>query len=877
MWARRVRNASLALLALVLFASLASPSGAAPVPGSAGTDTSLDSTDSEVTVSGRGPFASLRITVNQTEDLVNQAVSVKWTGGTPTITANQSRFGGHYLQIMQCWGDPDGTVSENPGPPPEQCVQGATDAVFGGRNQSLFPPGGFALERIITRTDFANFDPAVGVVETATRYVWRPFRSVKGKETAAHYDPTFSPAVGGEQYWLNDSFNAVTTNEISGALTRSDGTGEALFEVATGVQSSGLGCGQHVQPNPGGAPKIPKCWLVVVPRGDPGVENEGTPRDATFGVGTSPLSPAAWKNRIAIPLEFNPIESACDISEEARHIAGSELPLVAITSWQPSLCATEGLPPYVYGTIGDISARIQLLSAVTGSPDMVVVSRPLTAEPDPTNPIVYVPLTVSATAIGFNLERVPHVDAPAGEQALRGVRVEELNLTPRLVAKLLTQSYQAQTAIQAPTPYEWAKTNPQHIVQDPDFLRFNPEFELLQTPNAKNLGGLIAPSRTSDVARQVWEWILADPEAKAWLDGKPDEWGMVVDPVYATKADANSTGIAFGDPAPETFPKSDPYCFQAPAQGPNNSIVPQPLCGTDWIPYAQSLFDAARRVRVADDTARTTPDPFALSASGVYKRNGPQILGSRGILGFVDTPSARKFGLQTARLSRAGDDDAERTFIAPDEAGMAKGIASMKPGAEPDVLEPAPTADAPGAYPLTALTYAVLAPLTLDGAARSEYAAFLSYAVQDGQVPGLKVGQLPPGFAPLPPALQAQAKEAVRAILDLEPIEVAETPTESPGLFGEETTTFPDLTPSLPLLGSTSPISRAIAAAALPTLPAETEPREAPAAGALTPILALANNRFVLPILALMALLSALGAVEITRRPGPQPAPEGTA
>jgi hypothetical protein len=87
-------------------------------------------TDSQVTVSGRGEFDDLRVTVNQTEDLVNQAISVTWTGGTPTRTG-ATPFDGHYLQLMQCWGDDDGTHPDNPGPPPEQCVQGATDAVYG--------------------------------------------------------------------------------------------------------------------------------------------------------------------------------------------------------------------------------------------------------------------------------------------------------------------------------------------------------------------------------------------------------------------------------------------------------------------------------------------------------------------------------------------------------------------------------------------------------------------------------------------------------------------------------------------------------------------------------------------------------------------------
>ncbi len=59
---------------------------------------------------GRGAFADLEITVNQTKNLTNQAVSVTWTGATPTIDSGGSRFGENYLQIFQCWGDDDGTI-----------------------------------------------------------------------------------------------------------------------------------------------------------------------------------------------------------------------------------------------------------------------------------------------------------------------------------------------------------------------------------------------------------------------------------------------------------------------------------------------------------------------------------------------------------------------------------------------------------------------------------------------------------------------------------------------------------------------------------------------------------------------------------------------
>lgn len=301
-------------LGVVLAAMFAAPSSAVtqPIPaeglaGSQGTDTRLPPTPSQVTVNGRGKFAGLAITVNQTRSLNNQAISVSWAGGTPTVNGPNA-FNANFLQIMQCWGDDDGSVPGNPGPPPEQCIFGASAAKYGGVSGAV--PPGLSSSRVISRTDWPNFSPSVGVADFSTTNVWRKFRSVAGEEVGIHIDQTFNPAVGGNGYWLNSFFNIITTNEIAASTIRKDGTGEALFEVQTGVESSGLGCGQRVQPQLDGSKVVPKCWLVVVPRGTPTDENVGTGYEEGadgYGVATSPLSTTAWANRIAIPLEFNPV------------------------------------------------------------------------------------------------------------------------------------------------------------------------------------------------------------------------------------------------------------------------------------------------------------------------------------------------------------------------------------------------------------------------------------------------------------------------------------------------------------------------------------------------------------------------------------------
>ena len=918
----RLRNSwMLAPLAILLITSLTTSraGAAAPVAGSQGTDTSLPATDSQVTVRGRDAFANLAITVNQTASLTNQAVSITWTGGTPTI-AGPGRFGSHYLQIFQCWGDDDGSVPSNPGPPPEQCEQGAVAGTPGGLPGSLYP-GTFAMSRIVSRSDWANFDRTVGYLDAPTTNVWLPFRAVDGTVVNTQADVRFNPAIGGGHYWLNPYFNIITTNEIVGAVTGPGGRGAELFQVLTGSESSGLGCGQKTQPTGGGGKKIPKCWIVGVPRGTPTSENVGTPFDVNAdqtGVNTSPLSREAWKHRVAIPIDFNPVDSPCTLGADERRISGSELAHPAVASWQPALCGSADLAPYSYAPVSDNTARQQLESGQPGSPGMVVVSQPLSPDSvDPANPVVYAPISASGIVIGFNIERYPRDDAPPPVQQLSGVRVADLNLTPRLVAKLLTQSYRQAVDIGGHAPgYPWLAANPSQMNVDPDFLQFNPEFQLLGIQDGRTFSGLQLPAGSSDAAHQVWQWILADPEARAWLNGQPDPWGMKVNTVYATDAAANSTGVAFGYPPPSSFPKADPYCYHAPAQGPGNSIVPTPLCGTDWMPYHQNFADAAQVTRVAADRAKIEPNPIALSSSDAWTREPSQFLGRRAMLALTDSPSAAKFGLQSARLSRAGDNGADRTFIAPDNGGLTAGVAAMAPGDVPSVLEPSPTTSAPGAYPLTALAYAAIAPLALDQQARDQYAAFIDYATGPGQVPGLKLGQLPKGYAPLSDILKLQADVAsflVRHLVALTPdttvstilptttvasspptVSPTEVPTEVP-TEAPTTTTTPrrivrprKLLPSPPVTfgarttsddATTSTEATTTTDAATTTAqPTTTTTATTPltdkadeptstSPSVFTPIVHLAGSRFAVPALGGLAVGSGLVALEITKRP----------
>ncbi len=819
-WALAAGAAATVATMLVLAAFPHGPvAGDTSLAGSQGTDVSQPATPSAVTVAGRGIFSTLQVTVNQTDDLNNQALSVKWSGGAPTFTDPVTGrflvdYGGDYLQLMECWGADDGEVPSNPGPPPEQCE-------FGGQNKNTgaYPANPtLAYTRIISRPTWtcgptsppgcltytqeqqaASSTPAKAYEDTHSHNIYDPFKAVDGTTVNESVNSNCcNGAPPFQSFDTNPYFSYNTTNEVDFARTFADGTGQALFTVDTGEEAPGLGCGQSVQPNPDGSTSTPQCWLVIVPRGTPVQENmDGDGINQTTEVDTSPLTPTAWANRIAIPLKFNPIGSSCPIGGNIRRIVGSELAAPAAASWQPVLCGISGNPPYSYASLSDDNARNQLTGAVSGGAGMAVMSNPVDPSlVDPANPVTYAPLTLSGVTIGFNIERQPATGTdgqPLPDQApLAGTHVVHIYLTPRLVAKLLTESYRGQfvglPTTNLPTGYTWLANNPVGLIQDPDFIQFNPEFAELTTSQPVDSSGLVVEEPSADAAAAVWQWIFADKEATDWLAGAPDPWKMTVNPNYDT---SNSTSILAGVTSIDQFKKADPYCFNTGVLVGNPQVPARPLCMQDWSPYVNTMRDAAAAVRNANSGAKTAQNEAATNSSTAWKSTGPQVIGQRFIMSVTDTADAARYGLQMAALSRAGDDTSTRTFVAPDANGLAAGEQAMVASPVQGVLAPNPSTTAAGAYPLTMLTYAAVMPVGLDDSARHDYASFITYAVGAGQAPGLQFGQLPPGYVSLPSDLVAEANAAVTTILNPPTTTTTTTTTTAEATTTTETpTTF---------------------------------------------------------------------------------------
>ncbi|MEU6643434.1 hypothetical protein ABZ863_12890 [Saccharomonospora sp. NPDC046836] len=657
-------------------------------------------TGSAVTVAGSGPFDGLRVTVSQTRDLINQTVRVSWKGGTATGPAGN--FGMNYLQIMQCWGD------AATGPTREQCQYGGLAA------QSAPSAGDYVrLRQVSYGRTLGDGDPKETYLPSDGKQAVVPFTSAGGKTTAE----------------TGEFFDAGTTNEIPLAKTRLDGTGEVDFEVQTALESYGLGCGNVL-----GNGKPRSCWLVAVPRGATEVNGRpvGTEGMPNWLV-SSPLSASNWQHRIAVKLDFRPVGSSCPLGAAERPTSGHEFIADAMLRWQPALCAGGGTV-FGFTQVPDAIARGQLAGAEPGLTYVTLPVAPDAVPPD--RRMVYAPVALSGLALAFVTERQSAGEGVVPEDVWRrdGQLINTMNLTPRLVAKLLSQSY----AWSIPGRPEHLAGNPASLTKDPDFLAINEEFKTYGA--LMSIVDAVVPSGDQDMTELLWSWVNADREARAFLDGEPDKWGMKVNPNYGKLALPISN-----------FPKSDLACWQP------GTLVE--TCALTLHPPANDMHEAGRAISRGDTLGKAPSGLATPDGQPELKRVERQPQGSRGLIAVVDTATAARYGLATARLRTASGD-----FVAPTNSALLAGAGAMRPTPVPGVQAPNTQAKTKNAYPLVNLSYATTAPAVLTTQAGAEYADLIRFAVGPGQTPGVAAGQLPDGYAPLPAALRAKARSAADAI-----------------------------------------------------------------------------------------------------------------
>lgn len=688
-------------------------------------------------------FKDLELTVSKTQNLRDETVSV-WVSGFAETTFPDYPGASNFVQVMQCWGDPRAADFA------ETCQFGAWDAYTGDSR---------AAEVLQSLNAGATFTR-----EAREHLV--PFRSVVGSRSEVQEISGGSGTGTIEVNGIAQFFTASSSNEVPIGLVDDDGTAEIPFTMQTAAAQPYLGCG-----DPSSAAGE-QCWLVVVPRGTHSGTLEGavercggaTAAGNAFGQARSaqtgsPLSPncSFWADRIVIPLQFANAVATCPAGAVERGMVGSELVADAVTSWQPTLCAGEDGTAFNLSTAPGGTSRTQLLG---GQTDLALVAEPLTRDTigsaDPglleQAEFAYAPVANTAVTIGFVASSFRRLYGPE--------TYHELKLTPRLVAKLLTQSYRTMV----PGYETFVGDSREHlrherVTEDEEWIALaNP-----QTFRTLSSGAWVVPGPHGDDAiRTLWDYVLADADAVAFLRGEPDPWGNTVNRYYLPPAHQDAAGGGFdllSDPL-DAFPRADQtYAPDAAVQELKN--IRSTFDSIAMMPYSGSLTANSVRIRNGDLRLTQEWDPNKFNTSGDVgdwvptRRQSPA--NGQFVLGPATASASENYQIDSATLALPSTEQSSAENLLESKTFVAYGPESMRAAVDAQTLDEygvasLDLADLPhDAYPLTmTLNAAVdLASGRLDSEARADYASFLDYVATTGNTVSDARGSLPPGYLPL--------------------------------------------------------------------------------------------------------------------------------
>lgn len=723
-----------------------------------GTSTELSSND-------------IKLSVSQADNLRGrQELRVSWEGAVPTralttnITSSAGKDQEYPFVLLQCRGvDTEGAV---PGGQtrlrPETCWTQTTSEryVAGSSPTPAWRFDAFApADKRTPLVDTPNPWPKelCGTEPQSSR--WLRFIAADNTEYLGGPDPDRGCVKQAPE--SADADGGLPSNTTYG-ITGLDGKGRADFAVWSNAENASLGCAASVD-----------CALVAVPivglscdawghrlpegtvqttksgapltdaqkaSGDascratgkyrPGDGNSVTTTDAAVR-GTYWWSESNWRHRITVPLKFAETGAVCATSgkDKPLRLIGSVAVNELAASWRPTFCTDKSLFNFTHIQQSDSLARSivnagQMPGGFTSAPAGDTISRP----------VVQAPLTMTGFAIAFNIDNADRE------------RQESLNLNARLVAKLITQSYPAASFVKKNAVGLGA--NPMNISVDPEFIALNPG--LLESSSKESAATLQNLSSNADLIWAMTSWINADAEARAWLDGAPDPWGMLVNPEYK--------GIRL---PLDSWPLLD--TFQAPDETANACYRNSPAPYLQLVANPNSLIsNILLNMQFGISSVRTGcafdgQDAAALA----LRQEGAQPVGSRFVLGLATLSAAERYNLRTASLQTRSivppatpfENAKGRTFVTGDRTSLREAAAALRPdpagtqwNVDYDALE---TVDGSRAYPGALPVYATVPTEGLDKDESAKLATFLCYSLDRGQVRGLANGQLPPGYLPI--------------------------------------------------------------------------------------------------------------------------------
>jgi len=426
--------------------------------------------------------------------------------------------------------------------------------------------------------------------------------------------------------------------------TAADGTGSAQFEVRPASNLPQLACSAT---NP--------CSILVY-------ENDALPIQA----GSLPAA------RVVIPITFAPSQADCPtITDFDVRVDGSATSAGLFYAWAARICQGEGSVVLDYTETSSTSGRENFLAGLI---DFGVTALPANEEElshhSDHREFSYAPVAASAIVVAYNLT-----------DPFTGLRVENLVVSPRLVARLVTNS------------------SVESFVRDRELLNIN---RTVGFPT-NGFNPILVRAERNAATTILTSWMSADPEAQKFLADN-DTWRVDLNPSYV--------GYSYPRDAFELVDTDPRYL---PRQGQKN--------------IATRMF-------------------YGVSPTGTQA----EVTSARGVIGIIDWPTAKKFGLQVAGLLKP-----DGTVVQVTDDSILRGIADAELSAA-GTLVADPTPEDPLAYPMIKVDYAMV-PKTYDVEKKiADVRRVLSYAVGEGQ------NLLPAGYVTLPDSMRAETQKIVDAI-----------------------------------------------------------------------------------------------------------------
>ena len=777
-------------LVAVAFLTLATGGSAAfgPNADAAGSATSSSFTASKVVTrtnwenNADVPVDSrhVSVTVSDTKDLRDrQGIEVTWSGAHPTgglVTDHNSgaaAFEEYPFILMECRGVDDPTAPASKQVSPETCWTQTPDERFQFSGSGfIFTP--YRMDRYASTEDRAitvnqpNPLPAACPEQPVAH--WVPFVASNGTVY-----PGGRLGCAGLAPEAANSADSLQPGNTTYGVTGQDGTGQARFVIQNADSNASLGCSvtvactlevipvMGISCDPSGNVPGQDLGLAPADRPDPndtdtlnvirhgtdsgqGCENTGRFQPGEINGGSSPSDQAVsgalwwsasnWRNRIAVPLTFAVSSSVCDIvSKQATLLLyGSEAMSQAMQQWARSFCTNSQLFNVRHVQTSEPQAKNLLAlnniqAAIQGSPPTTPF----------TGPVVQAPAAVTGWTIGYSIDGAD------------GKPYQNLKLTPRLLAKLLTESYFGCAGCfdfddndAKQTGFIAMKDNPIDMSRDPEFKALNPGIpESNYLPAAASLAIM---SSDSDVLYALTSYINADPEARAWLNGQPDPWGMVVNPAYK--------GIQL---PVVNWPLLDTHIAKLGA-GSNTCLERNP---TAWLPLvaAPVLNPSIVALNMQFDIAnsQTACQASTLKETAI----GREAEGSRFLLGLVSLADAERYQIPNALLQTTSTTTGtgpfptvNRAFVGPTDAALRSAALMFKAddaaGSWTVPYDTMRTSSAgKGAYPGVLLMSFDVPTHGLPAGDAGRFGTLLHFAAGQGQAEGLGNGQLPPGYLPM--------------------------------------------------------------------------------------------------------------------------------